>query len=303
MRQQPKQSFQPRKRRTWKTAAGAVVAIPALALASTGCGTTPVETPAAVATAPKIVKVALLSPSAGTVTSAGRVTVRGTVSPANAMVLVQGRPAAVGNGVFTAMATVHRGRTTIDVIATAGGAAPGSTRVAISRPRKKARPVPTVTVATEVPAASLSGPTTCGDGLAVGPNTTCAFAENVRAAYEQHGPGTVMAYSPVTRQVYAMSCSANATVVCTGGNNASVFIGGGAAPVRTGGTTACGDSLSVGPNTTCAFAVNVRSAYRQHGPGTVVAYSPVTHRTYAMSCSRGALVVCTGGNNASVYFS
>jgi hypothetical protein len=233
MRQQSQQSDKPRQRRTWKAAVGAVVAIPALALASTGCGTTPAATPAAaVATAPKLVKVALLSPSAGTVTSAGRVTVRGTVSPANALVLVQGRQAAVGNGVFTATATVHRGRTTIDVIATASGATPGSTRVAVSRPHKKPRPVRTVTVATVIPAApaapvasdvSLSGSSSCGDGLSVGPNTTCPFAVNVRAAYWQQGAGTVMAYSPVTHRTYAMSCSRAALVVCTGGNNASVY--------------------------------------------------------------------------------
>jgi len=230
MRQQPKQSFKPRKRSTWKTAAGAVVAIPALALASTGCGTTPAESPAPVAAAPKLVRVALLTPSSGTVTSAGRVTVRGTVSPANAMVLVQGRPAAVGNGMFTATATVHRGRTTIDVIGTASGATPGSTRVAISRPRRKtAQPAPTVTVATVVPSATVvpvAAPTSygnCGDGLSAGPNTTCPFAFNVRDAYRQHGPGTVVAYSPVTHRTYAMSCSAGATVVCTGGNNASVY--------------------------------------------------------------------------------
>ncbi len=145
--------------------------------------------------------------------------------------LVQGRPAAVGNGMFTASATVHRGRTTIDVIATAGGATPGSTAVAISRPRRKPRPapVPAVTVATVVPAApvvpaaSLSSSATCGDGLSVGPNTTCPFAVNVRSAYWQQGPGTVMAYSPVTHRTYAMSCSREALVVCTGGNNASVY--------------------------------------------------------------------------------
>ncbi len=150
MRQQPQQSFEPRTRRTLKAAAGALLAVGALALGSTGCGTTAAETPQPVATAPKLVRVALLSPSAGTVSSAGRITVRGTVSPANATVLVQGRPAAVGNGVFTATATVHRGRTTIDVIATAAGATPGSARVAVSRPRSKARPAPApaVTVAT-----------------------------------------------------------------------------------------------------------------------------------------------------------
>ena len=33
-----------------------------------------------------------------------------------------------------------------------------------------------------------------------------------------------------------------------------------------------------------------------------MAYSPVTHKTYAMTCSDGSQVVCTGGNKASVYF-
>jgi hypothetical protein len=225
------QHTETRKRRTWKAAAGAVVAIPALALASTGCGTTPAEIPAAVATPPKMVKVALLSPSAGTVTSAGRVMVRGTVSPANAQVLVQGRQAAVGDGVFTATATVHRGHTTIDVIATASGATPGSTRVEISRPRKKAspQPVPAVNVTavvpapTVVPAVAPASSGNCGDGLSAGPNTTCPFAVNVRDAYWQHGPGTVMAYSPVTHRTYAMSCSGGSVVVCTGGDDASVY--------------------------------------------------------------------------------
>jgi hypothetical protein len=34
----------------------------------------------------------------------------------------------------------------------------------------------------------------------------------------------------------------------------------------------------------------------------LVAYSPVTLRTYAMRCWSSATVVCAGGNNASVYF-
>lgn len=67
------------------------------------------------------------------------------------------------------------------------------------------------------------------------------------------------------------------------------------------GTSSCGDGLSVGPNTSCAFAENVRSAY----PGSSYsfqAYSPTTGKLYTMSCTTSSPHVCTGGNNASVYF-
>ena len=167
-----------------------------------------------------------------------------------------------------------------------------------------------------------SGETACRNELAVGPDTTCAFAENVRSAYDGTGPGTVMAYSPVTNRSYAMSCSTGDAVVCTGGNNASVYFPSGSTGDSYGttqpssseatppvahasgysGETACGDELSVGADTTCAFAEDVRSAYESSGPGTVMAYSPVTHKTYSMTCSAGDPVVCTGGDRASVYF-
>lgn len=79
-----------------------------------------------------------------------------------------------------------------------------------------------------------------------------------------------------------------------------------AAPAAaSGGGTDCGEELSVGPNTTCAFAANVRSDYYNEigsGDGTVYSYSPVTGQVYAMYCSAGAPHVCTGGNDASVYF-
>lgn len=82
---------------------------------------------------------------------------------------------------------------------------------------------------------------------------------------------------------------------------------GGSAPSATPGATpstgrtSCGDGLSVGPNTSCPFAERVRAAY----PGSSASfdvYSPVTGRTYSMSCTTGSPHVCTGGNNASVYF-
>jgi hypothetical protein len=65
----------------------------------------------------------------------------------------------------------------------------------------------------------------------------------------------------------------------------------------------CGGNLSVGPKTTCGFAVNVESAYFDSGggSGTVRAFSPVTNQWYTMTCTAGAPTVCRGGNNAVVY--
>lgn len=70
------------------------------------------------------------------------------------------------------------------------------------------------------------------------------------------------------------------------------------------GTTSCGGDLSVGPDTSCPFAANVEQAYDQSGGGAtdVTAYSPVTNDTYVMQCTGSTPHVCTGGNNASVYF-
>jgi hypothetical protein len=71
------------------------------------------------------------------------------------------------------------------------------------------------------------------------------------------------------------------------------------------GSGNCGGSLSVGPNTTCAFAENVEYQYFAeigNGSGTVTAYSPVTEKLYTMYCTAGEPHECTGGNNASVFF-
>ncbi len=67
--------------------------------------------------------------------------------------------------------------------------------------------------------------------------------------------------------------------------------------------TSCGGGLSVGPNTTCSFAENVRSEWYSAGSGdvTIDVYSPVTGSTYTMRCSAGVTTVCRGGNNATVY--
>ena len=67
--------------------------------------------------------------------------------------------------------------------------------------------------------------------------------------------------------------------------------------------TACSATVSVGPATTCPFALNVESAWNAAGRGTVTvdAFSPVTGKTYSMACVDGTLVVCSGGNDARVY--
>ena len=67
--------------------------------------------------------------------------------------------------------------------------------------------------------------TNCGGGTIAGPNTSCPFAQNVRAAWGA-APGTtntVQVYSPVTGLTYTMNCApAGAGITCSGGNNASV---------------------------------------------------------------------------------
>jgi hypothetical protein len=71
------------------------------------------------------------------------------------------------------------------------------------------------------------------------------------------------------------------------------------------GQSSCGGGLSVGPDTTCEFAEDVQSAYRSSGgSNTVEAFSPVTNKSYEMTCVTSATTVkCTGGVGASVYFS
>lgn len=102
----------------------------------------------------------------------------------------------------------------------------GKTRKRNGNGNGKTGPAPPVTATPTPTAPNPPATTSCGDGLAVGPNTTCAFAQSVREAYLGSGGGnvTVEAYSPVTQQSYTMSCRAGAPTTCTGGNNASVFI-------------------------------------------------------------------------------
>lgn len=65
-------------------------------------------------------------------------------------------------------------------------------------------------------------------------------------------------------------------------------------------------SVAVGSSvTSCEFASSVWGEYIGAGGSgqamTVTAYSPVTGTTYTMTCSGGAVITCTGGNNAVVH--
>jgi hypothetical protein len=62
--------------------------------------------------------------------------------------------------------------------------------------------------------------------------------------------------------------------------------------------------LWVNRHTSCPFAGNTRSAYAESGGAdNIQVYSPVTGVTYAMACSGTSLVLCSGGNEAKVWFS
>ena len=65
----------------------------------------------------------------------------------------------------------------------------------------------------------------------------------------------------------------------------------------------CGNGVSAGANTSCAFARNVANAYNGPGSDTEVVYSPATGQSYTMYYTEsGDFVSATGGNNASVTF-
>jgi len=211
-----------------------------LAAAIAGCGSTTSTTTSTVGSG--AVSVVVTAPTSGSVIAASNVTIRGTVTPINATVQVQGQPAAVGNGVFTGTAALHSGKTTIDVIGSAPGMTPGSTSLTITQqsggssggsshhgsssgggatPGVAAERGGSAGGSTE----SSAGQSSCGGGLSVGPDTTCEFAEDVQSAYRSSGgSNTVEAFSPVTNKSYEMTCVTSATTVkCTGGVGASVY--------------------------------------------------------------------------------
>jgi Glucodextranase, domain B len=265
-------------------------------LVAGGCGLSGDDTKTVAADSS--VRVQITAPRDGSAVRTDRVTLRGTVTPPDATVQILGQSAQVGNGVFTGSVALHPGANTIDVVASAAGSAPATTTITVTRQGRRRQGSRPVQVGRAPP---LSAATNCGAGLTVGARTSCPFAENVRAAYEQSGSGILDVHSPTTGQTYRMYCTGGEPHVCTGGNGASVYFSsrGGVTTYR---TSNCGGTLTVGPNTSCAFAANVRSQYDRSGPGWIAVFSPVTNRTYNMYCTGSSPHVCTGGNNAAVYF-
>ena len=188
---------------------------------------------------------------------------------------------------------------------------------------------------TRTPAKKPAGPqvpssaTSCEDGLWVNSVTTCPFAKNTRSAYaEENGAKELAVYSPVTGITYEMNCSGASTVVCRGGNHATVYFTSasasgqnttpaaaapaesGQAASSSGSLTACDQNISANEVTTCDFAENVFIAYweeyESYGEQSyayVTAFSPSTNSDYGMECElAGGTVNCSGGNGAFVTF-
>lgn len=206
------------KRKTWFSGMAASGLLIGVALAATVSGCTSGND--------SVAQVQVTAPSDGSSTRANRITVRGTVSPANANVQVLGQNAQVGNGIFTTSVPLTSGKNTIDVVAGGPGVTPATVTITVTRKVKKT----TTTTnnggnndGSDTGGTRTGGTSTCGDGISVGPNTTCSFARNVASEYYSNPSSTIEVYSPVTGRWYTMSCSSGSPHVCTGGNNASVY--------------------------------------------------------------------------------
>lgn len=83
------------------------------------------------------------------------------------------------------------------------------------------------TTTTVVPSGSgvPSDAESCGAGVfARSGSTSCSFALNVASDYYSSGSNRFQSFSPATGQTYTMTCSGGSPVVCTGGNNAAVYL-------------------------------------------------------------------------------
>ncbi|KZM70148.1 hypothetical protein AWN90_06200 [Nocardia terpenica] len=126
-------------------------------------------------------------------------------------------------------------------------------------------------------------------------------------------PGTSVAISTGSPTTRAATASPSPSAATTTGAATSTS----AAATPPPGATACQSTgaaqgkyahAATGTSvTSCGFAEAVRAAYAQAAsagsqPATVVALSPVTGRSYTMTCTTsGRVVTCSGGENAVVY--
>ncbi|MDX6584212.1 MAG: hypothetical protein QOI10_3396 [Solirubrobacterales bacterium] len=64
----------------------------------------------------------------------------------------------------------------------------------------------------------------------------------------------------------------------------------------------CGSYVVAGPNTSCAFAINVAYDYYNSGRAShFVSYSPITGQAYQVYCKYRHPTICVAGNNATIY--
>lgn len=65
----------------------------------------------------------------------------------------------------------------------------------------------------------------CGSGVFVRQGTTsCQFALNVASDFYSGSGNSFTSYSPATDQSYRITCNGSEPTVCTGGNNAAVYL-------------------------------------------------------------------------------
>jgi serine/threonine protein kinase len=208
--------------------------------------------------------------------------------------------AGVALGVLAAAGVFSKGRAVRTATAS-------STASKASPPRSASTPLPSGSRPGGDPP---TGTKPCGEGVSVGAATTCPFAHNVQRAFlGGNGSSTIEASSPTTGEIYTMHCTDEGTVVCRGGNNATVYLTS-VESLSSSTLKQCDENLSANEVTSCPFAENVFVSYREeyeaHGEqpeAYVSAYSQTTRRTYEMSCSSdGVAVECSGGDDAFVTF-
>ncbi len=128
--------------------------------------------------------------------------------------------------------------------------------------------------------------------------------------------GQPASQAPQTRTTAAPTTAASPTTPSATSGAATPPVGATTCPATSAGTARFGKTATGSSVTSCQFAEEVRKAYAKaadpqaansqsagaSGPTSVVAVSPVTGRSYTMTCTTsGQLVTCTGGENAVVY--
>lgn len=170
----------------------AVATIGFTALLTACGGGTSVVTRAVTATSTaKAINLTVAAPVDGATFPQGtaKISVRGTVLPSDAAVTVDGIPARVKNGVFTANAQLSSGSNTIDLEASAPGFSPASQSVSVTRnappkpkPKPPPPPPPTSTSTSSPPPTTTTAPSNPGGYPAAIENNFIGACENQAGA-------------------------------------------------------------------------------------------------------------------------